>query len=235
MRVMLVISYDGSKFYGFQRQNNQLSVQGYLEELLTHELNENIVIKGSGRTDRGVHAKYQVVHFETNKDVNNLKDKINKIAQNLHVKKLKVVSDDFHSRYDVKSKTYIYKIDLTKNRNSNYYLPISYKLNIKQMKKAAKLFIGTHDFRNFVAGKREDYVSTVFNVRVFKINNILYLKFIGKGFYRYMVRNLVGALIEIGKGKIDLNVIKDMLDNPDKEKRLTTVSPNGLYLTKIRY
>jgi len=235
MKYMMVISYDGSKFYGFQRQNNVRNVQGYLENSLSDYFNENIIIKGAGRTDRGVHAKYQVVHFETNKSINKLKSKLNKKLVDLKIKKIKKVNDDFHARHSVKSKIYLYKLDLSKKRDNNYFFIVNKKLNIKRMKNASKLFVGTHDFRNFVSGKRDNYTSTIFDIKIYKINNVLYFKFYGIGFFRYMVRNLVGSLIEIGKEKTDANIINEMLNKPDIEKRLPTSSPNGLYLYKINY
>ena len=235
MKVMMVISYDGSKFHGFQRQNNVRNVQGYLEESLSNILNENIIIKGAGRTDAGVHAYYQVVHFETNNNISNLKNKLNNILTDVKVKKIKIVDDNFHARHSVKNKIYLYKVDLSNNKDTNYYLRVKNKLNIKKMKEASKVFLGTHDFENFVAGIREDYKSTIISIKIYKIGKTLYFKFKGYGFYRYMVRNLVGALLEVGKGKIEIEVIENMLNNKDNKRRLPTSSPNGLYLYKINY
>lgn len=235
MKYMMVISYDGSKFHGFQRQKDVRNVQGYLEDNLKKILNEEIVIKGAGRTDRGVHAKYQVIHFETLKNINNLKSNLNKELKDIRVKKIKKVSDDFHARHSVKTKTYIYKLDLTKRKDDNYYGKVNGTLDIKKIKIASKLFIGTHNFKNFVSGLRDDYTSTILDIKIFRFNNVLHFKFTGIGFFRYMVRNLVGSLIEVGKGKIDKSVIKEMLEKPEIEKRLPTSSPNGLYLYKIKY
>ena len=235
MKYMMVISYDGSKFHGFQRQNNVRNVQGYLEENVSEILGEPVVVKGAGRTDRGVHANYQVVHFETSKSIKNLKNKLNKKLIDLKVKKIKKVDSNFHARHSVKTKTYIYKVDLSKKRDENYYCVVKNKLNIKKIKNASKLFVGTHNFKNFVSGERLDYTSTILDIKIYKFNNVLYFKFIGIGFFRYMVRNLVGALLEVGKEKIDNSIIKEMLLNPEIEKRLPTSSPNGLYLYKIKY
>ena len=235
MKYKMIIKYDGSMFFGFQRQKSVRNVQGYLEECISRELHEKIVVKGAGRTDRGVHANYQVVHFNTNKKIKNLKKQLNKILKDLKIKKIYKVDESFHARHSVKSKTYLYKIDLTNTRNSDYYLRFYGKLDIKKMKEASKYFLGTHNFKNFVAGERINYETTIFRIRIFEINNILYLKFSGIGFYRYMIRNLVGALLEVGKGKVVPIVIKEMLEHYEIEKRLPTVSPNGLYLTKIRY
>jgi len=234
MKYMMVISYDGSKFYGFQRQKNVRNVQGYLEKILSKVLDENIIIKGAGRTDRGVHAKYQVVHFETNKKILNSKNKLNKRLVDLKVKKIKKVDNNFHARHSVKNKTYLYKIDLSKKRDENYYGIVKNKLVINKMREASKLFLGTHDFRNFVAGERLNYISTILDIKIYKFNNVIYFKFKGIGFYRYMIRNLVGALLEVGKNKISGKILKDMLELKT-EKRLPTSSPNGLYLLKINY
>ena len=235
MKYMMVISYDGSKFHGFQRQRNVRNVQGYLEDELSKILNEEIIVKGAGRTDRGVHALYQVVHFETSKDVSNLKKSLNSVLEDLKIKKIKKVNEDFHARHSVKNKTYLYKVDLSNNKDENYYLKLRNNLDIKEMKKVSSLFLGTHDFKNFVAGERLDYIGTILDIKIYKFNNILYFKFKGIGFYRYMVRNLVGALLEVGKGKASKETIENMLEHPEIDKRLPTSSPNGLYLLKINY
>ena len=231
----MVISYDGSKFHGFQRQKNVRNVQGYLEGTLSSILKEDVVIKGAGRTDRGVHARYQVVHFETNNNIFNLKKLLNKNLNDLRIRKIVKVNNEFHARHSVKNKTYLYKIDLSNTKDENYYLKVRNKLNISNMKKASKLLLGTHDFKNFVAGERIDYIGTILDIKIYRINKVLYLKFKGIGFYRYMVRNLVGALLDVGKDKVSINIIEEMLYHPEVEKRLPTSSPNGLYLLKINY
>lgn len=234
MRIMLVIAYDGSLFKGFQRQKNVRNVQGELEKTLSMIYDENIIIKGAGRTDRGVHAKYQVVHYDTNKKIPYLKDRLNKELKDIEVKKVKKVSNDFHARFNVKEKVYLYKIDLSGKRDSNYYLNYPRKLNIKKMKEAAKVFIGTHEFHNFTAGYRDNYVTTITKIKIWQFHEVLYLKFYGYAFFRYMVRNLVGALLEIGKGKIDKALLQKMVEG-SLDKSLPTVSPNGLYLYDIKY
>ena len=103
------------------------------------------------------------------------------------------------------------------------------------MKDASKLFIGTHDFRNFVAGTRKDYIATIYSINFSKFNKKLEISFVGRGFYRYMVRNLVGALLEVGEYHISRTAIKNMLDNPSVKKTLPTAKPEGLYLNKIWY
>lgn len=235
MKVMAVVSYDGSKFYGFQRQNNVRSVQKELEDTLSRILSEEILVKGAGRTDRGVHAYGQVIHFETSKSIKGLKKKVNKELKDLSIKKISIVDDNFHARHSVKNKEYIYKIDLSGKKNPDYYLILKKNIDVKKMQEASKVFIGTHNFKNFVSGERDNYESTILSIRFIKVFNTLIIQFKGVGFYRYMVRNIVGALLELGKAKIDINVIKDMLNKPEIEKRLATASPNGLYLRRIKY
>ena len=235
MRYLMIISYDGSKFHGFQRQKDVRNVQGYLETQLSKILNEDIIIKGAGRTDALVHARYQAIHFDTNKKIVISKREINQELKDLKIKKIKEVPNTFHARHSVKSKIYLYKIDLKGIKSPQYYGIIKNKLDIKKIKKASKVFLGTHDFRNFVAGNRIVYTTTIKKIKIYKIGSVLYLKFYGYGFYRYMVRNLVGALLEIGKEKIDEALLKSMLDTKELKKTLPTARPEGLYLYKINY
>ena len=107
MRYKVVFKYDGSKFHGFQRQKNVRNVQGELENSLSLILNDNIVIKGAGRTDRGVHANYQVAHFDTDKDIKFLKKRLNLLLEDIKILKITLVDDNFHARHSVKNKTYI--------------------------------------------------------------------------------------------------------------------------------
>lgn len=235
MKIMMVIAYDGSKFKGFQRQNNVRNVQGELEKALSKIYNEDIVIKGAGRTDALVHATHQVIHYCTNKKIDDLKNKLNSLLKDIKVLKIKKVTDDFHARHSVKLKTYLYKLDITGLKDSNYYGICKSKLNIKKMQEASQLFLGCHDFRNFVGGEKDNYQTTITNIKIYQYNKTIYFKFTGYAFYRYMVRNLVGALLHLGKGKVDINTIKNMLDINESVKRLPTARPSGLYLIDIKY
>lgn len=239
MRYLISFSYDGTKFHGFQRQNDVENVQSTLESALNKYFNQPIVIKGSGRTDAGVHAMHQCAHFDINgkvtkKDINNL----NNILQNkIHIKDLKKVNDDFHARHSVRSKTYVYKINSGKCRKDleGYFYQINKKLDYKNMKKASHIFVGTHNFKNFVSGKREDYTSTIYNIKIKKSNNFYIVTFKGIGFYRYMVRHLVGAILDVGKGKRTVDYLKNCLDNPDINCNLSVAPACGLYLKMIKY
>lgn len=239
MRYLISFSYDGTKFHGFQRQNDVKSVQKTLEDALSVVLDEKLVIKGSGRTDAGVHALMQCAHFDCNKGITKKDvDKLNNIlCGDIVVKKFRKVNNDFHARHNVRKKTYVYKINNGNYRNDyeGYYYQIRYPLDIKKMKKASKLFIGIHDFHNFVSGFRVDYTTCIYKISIKKCGDIVLMKFVGAGFYRYMVRHLVGALLDIGRGKVELHVLKNMIENKDLEKKLSIVPADGLYLKTIKF
>lgn len=238
MRVKLTVSYDGTKFNGFQRLNDLRSVQKVLEEALTQILGEPIEVKGAGRTDAKVHANGQVAHFDTTKDIAKLKEKLNFVLpSDVQIKSVRKVKDTFHARKTATKKEYIYKINLGAYQSSlnDYYFQPRYKLDISLMREAASFMLGTHDFRNFVAGEREDYVTTIYSIDFNKVFGKLEIRFIGTGFYRYMIRNLVGALLEVGKCKERTTVIRDMIERPNVSKTLPTAPAEGLYLNKIWY
>lgn len=233
MKYLISFKYDGSKFSGFQRQNDVRNVQKEMENTLSDFFKNEILIKGAGRTDRGVHATDQKAHFETNQSTKGLKRYLNRNLTDIKVKKIKRVDSGFHARFSVKSKRYVYKITFRKNDDSRYYL-YQRDLDINKMKECSKLFVGTHDFRNFVSGYREDYTTTIFKIKFYYFFKRLYIVFDGVGFYRYMVRNLVGALIQVGKNKVSIEDINNMI-NCTTSKRTNTAPANGLYLVKIKY
>lgn len=239
MRYLIKFSYDGTKFHGFQRQKDVKNVQGTLEKTISKVLDEEILIKGSGRTDAGVHAKCQAAHFDTTKKVTKKEVlEINKILNDeIKIKSIKEVDGNFHARHSVKKKCYIYKINngSYKKEYMGYYYQLRYPLDIKKMKEVSKLFLGTHDFQNFVSGDRTSYLSTIYKIKIKKRNDVIEITFWGVGFFRYMVRHLVGAIVDVGRGKVDEKVILHMLENPGKCKKLSVVPASGLYLEKIVY
>ncbi len=239
MRYLIKFSYDGTKFHGFQRQNDVKNVQGTLERVLSDVIDNEIVIKGSGRTDAGVHANLQCAHFDTDKKIT--KEDINIINRLLNdeivIKKWQIVKDDFHARHDVKWKKYVYKVNngTYDKLKEGYYYQIKYHLHMSEMKRTIKLFKGTHDFRNFVSGPRLDYTTTIYKTNIKKKGDIILFEFVGIGFYRYMVRHLVGALIDVGRGKAKYYDVERMLENPLVAKNLSVVPAAGLYLMDIKY
>ena len=240
MRYLISISYDGSKFNGFQRLKENNSVQALIEAALTKIAKKKIEIKGAGRTDRGVHALDQKAHFDLDINITEegLKKAINSFVKPyVYINDCMQVKDDFHARFLVKEKKYLYKINLGEYNPilEDYVYQEKEDLGIDAMKNAAKEFIGIHNFKNFVSGERQNYEAIIYDIKFKKTKNILEIEFTGKSFYRYMVRNLVGALLEVGKHKIDSDYIKKMLKNYNDDITLPTASASGLYLISIKY
>lgn len=240
MRYKVSVSYDGSKFYGFQRLGSKRSVQKELEDALTKINKGKVEVKGAGRTDRGVHALDQCVHFDLDQRVpaERLVNAINSIVKpDIFVNSACIVDDDFHARFNVRNKTYTYVINLGKfdTIKDNYLYNYNRSLNIASIKRASKLLLGPHSFRAFTSGERNNYNSIIYKIKVKKHKDLLYLTFVGKSFYRYMVRNMVGALISVGEGKLKIADILASLNDENASIHYTTVPANGLYLVKIDY
>lgn len=240
MRYLVSLSYDGSKFYGFQRLHNHLSVQEEIEKALTIINKSVVVIKGAGRTDRGVHALGQCISFDLNININeeHLKEAMNSLLKpNIYVNYCKEVSNEFHARFDCMEKTYEYIINLGEYNpiDNDYIYNYNHKLNIKKMKKASSYLIGPHSYKAFVSGERLNYNSIITSIKFKKQGPYLKIIFKGKSFYRYMIRNMVGALILIGEEKREPSIIKEMLNNNKKIINYMTVPASGLYLVDIKY
>ena len=240
MKYLISISYDGSKFYGFQRLKNHDTIQKKIEDALSIIAKKKIEIKGAGRTDRGVHATDQKATFnlDINIDIDHLKIALNSLlAPYINITSVKIVDENFHPRFNVLKKEYIYKINLGKYNPLlfDYTFEPNYKLNIPKMKECAKVFLGVHNFKNFTSGERSNYECIIYDIKFKKVKEVLEIKFIGKSFYRYMIRNLVGAMLDISNEKASIEEIKEALEQPDVKKQFKTAIPNGLYLNKIEY
>lgn len=240
MRYLMKVSYDGSGFYGFQRLNDYRTVQKVLEEALGVINKGEVLVKGASRTDKGVHAYGQMIHFDIDYDIpaDRLMYAVNRILDNdIRVLDCKKVGNDFHARFNVKQKKYVYKINLGDFDclKSRYFLQVYGKLDIDKMRECAKVFLGCHDFRNFVAGERDNYLMCVEDIKFNMSNDILEIEFLGKSFYRYMVRNMVGAMLEVGMHKKEICDVSKMLDDYMVKRQMITAPACGLYLMDIEY
>ncbi len=240
MRYLISVAYDGSKFYGFQRIPHKKTVQGELERALTKINKTKVVVKGAGRTDRGVHAIDQKVHFDLNVKVpeERLVNAINSlVGPYIEVHDAHAVDDDFHARFDVKKKTYTYIVNLgyASPLVQDYTYNYNRELDVKKMRRASRVLLGCHSYQAFTSGERESYNSIIHNIKITRRRDFLYITFIGKSFYRYMVRNLVGALFLVGEGKIGAHELEEMLDKRENIYHYLTVPASGLYLEKIEY
>jgi len=242
----MTFAYDGSKYNGYQKQPNGLTIQNKLEEALTSiNNNKSVSVCASGRTDAGVHAYGQKAHFDLNTDISceNLKRALNSLLPgDIYVKDVVLVDDNFHARFDVKAKEYIYKINMGEYDPimKDYICQYCKKLDVVEIERALKYIEGTHDFKSFTAGDdvRDDYVRTIIQtnlIRDLKNVNMITISFLGTGFMRYMVRNLVGTLIQIGEGKYKSTDIIDILDAKDRRKAGMCADACGLYLKDVFY
>lgn len=244
MRFLFKISYDGSNYFGYQRQNGLKTIQEKLEDALRIiNAGKTTNIISTGRTDRGVHALSQYAHADI--DINITPQKLKRamnsnLPDDIHVISVKKVPDDFHARYNVKKKEYRYYMNLGEYNpiEKNYVYQYNYKLNIEKMSEAIKYFEGKHDFRAFVTENKDkiNCVRTIEKVNIRKLPNkkIVFI-FVGDGFMRYQIRNMVGILIMVGQEKTTPSTVKEILDSKDRSKNGKTAPSQGLYLTKVIY
>lgn len=246
MRYFMTFSYDGSDFRGYQKQNRSRTVQGELEKVLTKVNGERIVdIVASGRTDAGVHAMNQKAHFDLDKEIDCDKflHSVNSLLpEDIYVKNIEPVSDNFHARFNAIGKEYIYQINMGEYNplERKYVYQHNKKLDVVEMQRAMKYLEGTHNFKSFTKTdeEREDYVRTLSQtnvIRDLKDVSKITLVFIGTGFMRYMVRNMVGTLIEIGEGKRRSEEIIDILASEDRKRAGKTADARGLFLKNVFY
>lgn len=245
-RYLMTFCYDGSLFKGYQRQPKQRTVQGEIEKALKKiNSEEKVELVASGRTDALVHAINQKAHFDLDIDitVEKLKSAINSlIPDDIYIKLVEEVSDSFHARYNVKFKEYVYIINLGEYNplERNYIYQYNKPLDIVEMERALKYLEGEHDFTSFASAddEKEDYVRRISQtnlIRDVKDKNKITLVFVGTGFLRYMVRNMVGTLIQVGEGKRKSEDIIDILDKKDRRSAGITANPEGLYLKNVIY
>lgn len=245
-RFFITFSYDGTNFNGYQKQPKVRTIQGELEKALK-EINDGkkTEIYASGRTDAKVHALNQKAHFDL--EVKITKEKLQKalnslLPEDIYVKTVEVVLDNFHARYNAKGKEYIYKINMGEYDpiERNYVYQYNKRLDVTEIQRAMKYLEGTHNFKSFTKTdeEKDDYIRTISQtnvIRDLKNVNKITLVFVGTGFLRYMVRNMVGLLIEIGEGKRKSEEIITILKEEDRRLCGKTANPEGLYLKNVFY
>lgn len=247
MKYLITISYDGSNYKGYQKQPDEITIQEEIEKVLTKiNGNKEVTIHASGRTDAGVHAISQKAHFDLLKetDPDKLRHSLNELLpKDIYIKQIEVVSVDFHARFDVKAKEYIYKINLGEYDpiKQKYVYQYNKKLDLVEMERAMKYLEGTQNFKSFTKTNEDEnynYIRTIIKtnlIRNLKNVNQVTLSFLGTGFLRYQVRNMVGTLIEIGEGKIKSEDLIHILKEENRSCAGVIAPPNGLYLNDVFY
>ncbi|MDA1264395.1 MAG: tRNA pseudouridine(38-40) synthase TruA [Planctomycetota bacterium] len=237
------IAYDGSRFHGWQRQDGFLSVQGAVEDALACLLETLVTVHGAGRTDRGVHALRQVAHFHVD---TRLEDDRVRHALNYHlvdgvvINRLETCSEKFHARFSARGKRYFYLV-----ATSRFPSPIgaqfqhwtNQSLDLAAMRDAARRMQGTHDFVAFgnAGSVRKRTVRTVHGVRVLARRERFVVVVQGNGFLYNMVRNMVGTLIDVGRGRRTADTVDEALRSGEREAVGPTAPACGLYLGRVLY
>ena len=241
--IKLTIEYDGTNYYGWQRQKDKISIQEAIEQAIASITKENSEVIGSSRTDAGVHAKGFVANFKTNSSVppNRFREALNtKLPDDIVIIKSEAVNDEFHARYNAKGKTYEYNLLNTEAPSAllrNYSYHPKYDLNVEAMKEAAKYFIGTHDFIAFRSqgSSVKGTVRTIFDLKVEEKDEIIKISVTGDGFLYNMVRIIVWTLIEVGRGKTKPEDIKEIILKKDRKLAGFCVPAKGLFLKEVYY
>lgn len=243
-RYMATISYDGTNYVGWQRQVNGLSIQEVLENAMKEAFGVDVQTTASGRTDAGVHAIGQVIHFdvETSTPANKIPFLVNNyLPEDISILDCKEVSSDFNARFSAKKKTYRYsiyfsRVPLPMLEHTHYRSSVP--MNLERMKECAKLFEGTHDFKCFMAAGsniKDNTIRTMYSVGVDNIDNIYTITITGNGFLYNMVRIMAGTIYYVGIGKLSIEDVKNILMKNDRTLAGKTLSSKGLCLLSVEY
>lgn len=248
--IKLTIEYDGTNYKGWQIQQKhpeeigtEKTIQGVIERVLDGILQEEIRLIGSGRTDAGVHALGQMANFKTRSKMPMavMQRALNALLpKDIIIVDIEEANPDFSARFDARSKTYRYQI-LNRNYSSafdrlyQYYVP--YKLDVRLMKREAGALVGRHDFKSFHAADRKERMS-IRNIRMVSVRKdgpVINIDIEANGFLYNMVRNIVGTLIEIGRGKFPPGSMKRLLRAKDRRLTGPTAPAKGLSLVRVKY
>ena len=243
-RVALGIEYDGSEYYGFQKQKStEQTIQGNLENSISKVANHSIKTFCSGRTDAGVHAFMQVVHFDTEsrRSTREWVRGINSyLPHDIKVLWSKELDETFHARFSATHRSYLYRILNNQTPSalwSKRSLFVPQKLDIRAMRAASKYLIGEHDFSSFRGSgcQSNSPVRTIENIKITKKNNFITFELRANAFLLHMVRIIIGTLLMVGKREIKPGEMKNILNEKDRRISGKTVSSSGLYFLGPKY
>jgi len=246
MRYKITVEYDGTNLVGWQKQKEGPSAQEYLEKAIEGFSHEKTEVFCAGRTDAGVHALAQVAHFDLTADISEfkLRESINAWLRDLEapvaVVEVEKVSEDFHARFDAKSRAYVYRL-LNRRAPSpllaNRVWCCSFSLNIDDMRKGAQYLLGHHDFSSFRGAgcQAKSPLKTLDKLEIYRRGEEIIFEVEARSFLYHQVRNMVGTLVQVGRGKITPDDVKKILEAKDRTKAGISAPASGLYLSKVRY
>ncbi|HMM00322.1 MAG TPA: tRNA pseudouridine(38-40) synthase TruA [Bacilli bacterium] len=243
MRYLMKIAYDGTDYYGWQRQISKPTIEATIENCLSQILNQKTLIYGAGRTDAGVHAYGQCAHFDSDKelDLAVLRNGLNSLLpKSIHIISLEVVPETFHARHSASGKHYRYRINLQDENPFDRFFSYTIRtpaFDIDKLKAGAELFIGDHYFFNYTVRKEDErnFHRFVKDIRINTENKILTLDFFADGFMQYQVRMMVGTLIALAEGKIELEDIRNSLQDGIRRPISYKAPAQGLVLVEVFY
>jgi len=249
MNYKLLIQYDGTDFHGWQVQENDRSIQGELERVIGSLEDTPVKVVGSGRTDAGVHAEGQIANVKLNRawSPEKLRSAINgNLWRDIRIMKAEKAPDDFHARFSAKGKTYVYRIINAPVMSPfwrRFALHESRPLDIARMNTAARFLLGEHDWTAFSSAlsESENKVRTVMDCKFESIwdsrsgSNLIEFHIRANGFLRYMVRSIVGTLLEVGRSEKDSDTIQTAVVSGDRSLAGKTAAAHGLTLVKVDY
>lgn len=237
----VTLSYDGTNYFGFQKTKFGPSIEEEIEKALFTLFKQKFKIQAASRTDKNVHAKKQVANFfiENEIDLDLLKYKLNcLIPKDIRILDLESVNTDFHPTLNCIKKHYQYNIcqDLFQLPHKRFYSwHIHQILDLDKMKHASNIFLGNHNFLAFSNRQEKNPIREIYNIDIVKENNQISISVVGNSFLYKMVRNIVGALVEIGKEKITISDLKKILESKNRKKPFITAPAHGLFLYDLFY
>jgi tRNA pseudouridine38-40 synthase len=243
-KLKMTLAYDGTEYCGWQIQPDQITVQGTLQAILTEIDGGPVIAHGSGRTDAGVHALGQVASFKLNNPMpaENVPRAMNHVLpESIRVLHVEEEAPDFHASWSAVSKTYEYRIwreEICPPFLSRYVYPHPYPLNEDSMRQAAPLFAGTHDFCSLVGAggdEKQTTVRTIFSSQLRRDGDCLIYRVCGDGFLYRMVRNIVGTLLDVGRGNLKPDDISHLLKSNQRSEAGATAPARGLFLLEVEY
>ena len=239
----LTISYDGTRYFGWERQPGKDTIQGKLEAVLSRMTGAEVNVIGAGRTDAGVHAKAMTAnaYMDTDMEPEAVRDYLNRyLPEDICVQDVKLAADRFHARYRAVGKLYTYTCYVGDTKpvfNRKYVTVLDFQPDVAKMQQAAQYLVGEHDYKSFCAKAqmKKTTVRIVDSIEITRRKEYLYFDFHGTGFLQNMVRILVGTLLDVGAGKTPPEQVKEILEAKNRTLAGPTAPPQGLCLMKVDY